>query len=355
MKRFYRFMAGTDGISTFDKFGTGLLNTFDQFYNSGGWDDYPPQVYVHQNNMADRISPVANTAHAIRAAKLMRLMAKELALEKDIAEYTHDVEYMEKALLRWAWDEKSGYFGYVFNKNKRLLRWRRKVNFNMGLDGVTPLFSDICSSSQVERMVSHLRNPQEMWTPLGISAVDRTAPYYRDDGYWTGRVWMPHQWFVWKALIGYGKLSFARKIAQTAIDLWRREVARTYHLWENFVIRTGRGAGMPQFPGLSCPVLNFYSAYYEPGMVTVGFDTMIHSRRYLPNKDRLELVLSAPFAQGRTGVVAVMRGNSKYLVSAGGRDYSIKATAGGAVMVCIPLSEKKTTMTVVRREIIGKK
>ena len=28
-----------------------LLKTWDYFYNSGGWDDYPPQVHVHRQGL----------------------------------------------------------------------------------------------------------------------------------------------------------------------------------------------------------------------------------------------------------------------------------------------------------------
>ena len=51
---------------------------------------------------------------------------------------------------------------------------------------------------------------------LRPSIVDRSAPYYRRDGYWNGAVWMPYQWMFFKAALDAGKTGFAFRIADTA-------------------------------------------------------------------------------------------------------------------------------------------
>ncbi len=35
---------------------------WDYFYNSGGWDDYPPQVHVHRYGLQQTVAPVISTA-----------------------------------------------------------------------------------------------------------------------------------------------------------------------------------------------------------------------------------------------------------------------------------------------------
>ena len=44
LRQYYRFLAGRLGSSTTRRMKSGLLKTWDYFYNSGGWDDYPPQI-----------------------------------------------------------------------------------------------------------------------------------------------------------------------------------------------------------------------------------------------------------------------------------------------------------------------
>ncbi|MCB0016111.1 MAG: hypothetical protein KDE34_29545, partial [Anaerolineales bacterium] len=102
LQQYHRFMAGRLGSSTTRSLNSNLLKTWDYFYNSGGWDDYPPQVYVHQNRLEDRVTPVVTTAHVIRTAKLMRMAA--LALGLDTAEFDEDIALLGEALHRYAWD-----------------------------------------------------------------------------------------------------------------------------------------------------------------------------------------------------------------------------------------------------------
>ena len=113
LKQYYEFYVGRLGSSTTAKFKSGVLSTFDYFYNSGGWDDYPPQKYTHQQKLGDRMSPVANTAHAIRIAKIMTLAADALGRSEDVRIYQQDIASFSDALEKNSWDEASGYFGYL--------------------------------------------------------------------------------------------------------------------------------------------------------------------------------------------------------------------------------------------------
>ena len=96
-------------------------------------------------------------------------------------------------------------------------------------------------------------DPNRMWTDCGISTVDKTAPYYRTDGYWNGAVWMPHQWFVFLGMLAIGRCDDAAQIARTALDTWKRETDATYNSYEHFVLESGRGSGWHHFSGLSTP------------------------------------------------------------------------------------------------------
>ena len=119
-----------------------------------------------------------------------------------------------------------------------------------------------------------------MWTPTGIGVVDQSAPYYKIDGYWNGSVWMPHQWFMWKTMLDLGRNDLAYKIAKKALDVWKKENDYSYYTFEHFFSKSGRGAGWHQFSGLSSPVLAWFSAYFKPGTVTMGFETWITQQSF---------------------------------------------------------------------------
>ena len=136
---------------------SGLLETWNLFYNSGGWDDYPPQWTIRpQKELRLRTSPMVSTSYYIRCAKILRLMASHLKLKKDIKEYDTAIATMSKGILDNAWDEECGYFGYVIHDKEYnpigLYRTEEGVNFNMGIDGVTPLVAGICRTYRRREM-----------------------------------------------------------------------------------------------------------------------------------------------------------------------------------------------------------
>ncbi|HEY5793140.1 MAG TPA: hypothetical protein VIS74_07565, partial [Chthoniobacterales bacterium] len=113
IRQYYRFFAGHAAGSTLRNLKSGLLRSWDYFYNSGGWDDYPPQKHVHAHRLTDRVTTASVTAHAIRCARSLALLAGLLEKPGDAAEYRRDIETFSAALQTLAWDPAAGYFSYV--------------------------------------------------------------------------------------------------------------------------------------------------------------------------------------------------------------------------------------------------
>jgi hypothetical protein len=222
---------------------------------------------------------------------MLRMMAAELGETADVVGYDADIRAWGEALQKYAWDEASGYFGYVTHTAQGapngILRHKNGTNFNMGMDGVSPLLAGICTDEQAARLIGNLMSENRMWTRIGITSVDQSAAYYRHDGYWNGAVWMPHQWFLWKTMLDLGRGAEASRIARTALELWKNEVEQSYCCFEHFLVQSGRGAGWHQFTSLSCPVMSWFGAYYRPGRFTVGFDTWVSSAEF--SRDRRSL------------------------------------------------------------------
>jgi hypothetical protein len=280
LRQYYFFYAGKQGSSTTRTLSSNLLKTWDYFYNSGGWDDYPPQVEVHRSGLTAETAPVSNTCHAIRIAKILKMAAAAIGgLEVDITEYEKDISVFSKAVQDYAWDEQSGYFGYVRHdaqgRPNGLLRHESGQNFNMGLDGAYPLVAGICTPEQELRLLGYISDPSRLKTAIGLSTVDQSASYYKKDGYWNGAVWMAHQWFYWKMLLSLGWSDQAHAIARTGLELWKKETEQTYNCYEHFIVKGGKGAGWHHFGGLSAPVLSWFAAYYRPGTVTCGYDVWL--------------------------------------------------------------------------------
>ena len=320
LKRFYDYMTGPD----FRK-PSGLLATWNIFYNSGGWDDYPAQWTLRpQKELRSRTTPMVSTSYYIRCAKILRLLAAHLYLKKDVKQYNRDIAVMSKGILDNAWDPETGYFGYVEHdtngKPAGLYRTVEGVNYNMGLDGVTPLVAGITNDRQTQALLCHIFTEGELWSPYGITAVDQTAPYYSIDGYWNGTVWMPHQMILWKTMLDLGLPEKARLIADTAMENWERECEDSYNCYEHFMLATGRGGGWSNFSGLSSPIINWYNAYNTPGTVTTGFGTMVTKAEWAQDKSVVNLTLEFDSELAGKEVAIIVR------LADGVREKAVKAS-----------------------------
>lgn len=319
LRQYHAFLAGRLGSSTTRRHQDHLICTWDYFYNSGGWDDYPPQKYIHSQKMESRVAPVINSAHTIRCAKLLRNMAAALGQTDDFVDYDQDISVLSASLQKYSWDEASGYFGYVLHddagKPTGILRDSNNVNFNMGLDGIYPLVSGICSSAQEQQILERIFSPKNLWMDIGITTVDQSAPYYSTSGYWNGSVWLAHQWFFWKSMLDLGRGDLAVRIAQTGLNLWKNVTDSTYDCMEHFVPREPYGAGWNQFSSLSSPALSWFAALYTPGRFTCGFDTWIESSGFSKDNRRFHAKLKPSQNSGRTmSVLVCMNPGANYQV-----------------------------------------
>lgn len=352
LKRYYEFMVGRTGSSTTRTLHSNLLKTWDYFYSSGGWDDYPPQKAVHDQHLEKTVAPIITTAHCIRFAKILRMFAEAQGLIEDVTNYDTDIQSFSQALQKYSWDGASGYFSYVVHDGNGnptgFLKHAAGQNYNMGLDGAYPLLSGICTTEQQTTLLEKIFSEKNMWTPSGICVVDRSASYYRNDGYWNGAVWMPHQWFMWKTMLDLGRPDLAQKIAKTALDVWTAEAGETYFTFEHFLADTGRGAGWHQFSGLSTPVLAWFSAYYKPGTVSTGFEVFIRKQAFSPLNRGYEATLAFDNATSphKRSMLVCLNPASEYTASFNGQKLNVSRAYPGLIQIDLPPGNAPGTLLV---------
>jgi hypothetical protein len=308
LARYLRFLMGREGGSTCRDLKSGLIRTYDYFYNTGGMDDYPAQMAVHAAKKTDRVAPVISSAHAIRCAKILCQVAEAIGATRDLSEWRGDIASLSEALQSHSWDEASGYYAYVVHDAAKQPtgQWRsaKGENYNMGLDGISPLVADMCTLAQVQKLIENMMTPGRLWTPYGLTAVDQRASYFSSDGYWNGTVWMPHQWFMWKALLDYGEGEKAWQIGKTALDVYSAEIERSGRTYENFDARTGIGSAWHPFGALSSPIRNWFEGYYVPGTLSVGLNTRIVHQRW--SDDRAVTAMLDISGEHRATVLVVL-------------------------------------------------
>lgn len=334
-RRMHRYLAGRSDGSRTRTLASGLIRTWDYFYNSGGWDDYPPQKFIRGTKLTATVTPVVNSAHAIRTARILRSLA--LVLDEPVGEFDTDITSLATVLQQEAWNPESGWFSYVRHDEEGRavgpLLHESGEDFNQGLDGIYPLVAGICTPGQERLFLERLRDPAVFWTSSGLTTVSRSAAYFRADGYWNGTVWMAHQWFFWKTLLDLGAGELAWQIAQTALSVWEREVRSTGCSFEHFIVATGRGAGWHQFGGLSSPLLGWFAAYFRPGTLTTGFDGCVLAQEFAGGRLRARVRLAGS-PRRLPVVLAVVPGANR--ATWNGEPLAVRSRVAGMVEAQLP-------------------
>lgn len=348
MKLYYDFFLGKIRSSTTAKFRSGLLTTYDYFYSCSGMDDYPAQVKMMKDNIRDTAAPVISTAQGIRIAKIMSYAAEKLKKEEDVSAYRKDIEKLTEALNKYSWDEESGFYSYVLHDEsynpvgKYMLG---EENLNRGIDGIYPIVANVCDENQKRAVLSHLKDESCLFSKYGISAVDMSASYFRNNGYWNGNVWFSHQWFIYKAMLDIGEADFAYEIARRALNVWKREVEYSYYTFEMVSVTTGRGGWFHNFGGLSSPINIWTSSYYKKGTVTSGFDTFIEEKVFDGDFTSAVIKLTKRCENESTLIVSVAE-NKEYSVRLNGKACEYISRFDGELEINLPFGKDNITVNI---------
>ena len=286
LRRYYEFLLGRTHGSTTARFKSGLLSTYDYFYSSSGMDDYPAQVETHLKGLARRVAPAITASQAMLAALTMRLLATryralsgDAALLKDQQVYQRDYARLQTALEAHAWDEHSGYYGFVLHDAQGqptgLLRDEAGNNLNCGFDGVYPLVAGAGKAPHQARLIAHLRSGEELLTPYGLTAVSQQAPYFSLQGYWNGGIWYPHAWYFGRAMLDCGESDFLHGLVERQLTGWSIQARDRWNSYEMLRLASGEGAWHTSFSGLTSPLLNWAHSLHQPGTLTTGLATLI--------------------------------------------------------------------------------
>ena len=328
---------------------SGMLKTWHIFYNSGGWDDYPPQHFIQTNTEKDispsyhDTTPVITTSNAILISKILKNIA--ITFGEPTEEFDVCVARLSAAIQSGPWDEEVGYFSYITHDKEGnptgFLRAADGSNYNQGFDGIYPYIAGVTTRAQSAAIMNNIK--EGLWSDVGICVVDKRASYYSTTGYWNGMVWMPHQWTLSRAMLDFGEGDFAFRIADTAMNVWQKEVANTYNCFEHFM-PNGRGAGYHHFSGLSAAALLFFESYYTPGTLSVGFTTAVTAQEW--NADKTALRATLVCDSDTACALVCMTAGHDYLFTVNGKPVQAKKRTDGAYE--IPLCAGEVTLSVTK-------
>lgn len=356
LKRYYDYMTGKDPTST-TVMDSGFIRTWDYWYSTGGWDDYPVMHHLRLNqHLYPSVAPMVSSSYYIRAGKILRMIARHYGMKEDEKQYDADIKRFSEPVLEHGWDEEAGYFGYVTHDENGepdgLMMAPDGTNWNMGLDGISPLVASICTDHQIRRMEENMFTEGKLWSPYGMAVVDQSASYYSHDGYSVGASWIPHQLIYWKSMLDYNMTDRAHQIAEAVMNQFTMECDATYQCYENTRISTGRSSGWHNFSGLSSPVVNWFYSYYCKGTISTGMDAMVVSKKMAEDYSSCEFTLEFDKdAVGRDMAVMIcLDPDSGYSASAGSKILETTSPYPGLLCVTVTAGKKPLTVKVVSQQ-----
>ncbi len=134
-----------------------------------------------------------------------------------------------RLIQRWMWCERDQFFHDIYLDG----------NFHPSktVAGFWPLLAGLCSASQAEALLGHLRDPREFWRPHPVPSLAADDPNYCDSGgYWLGGVWAPTNYMIVRGLEQHGFGATAHEIACKHLEALA-QVCQTHEprtLWEAY-------------------------------------------------------------------------------------------------------------------------
>ncbi len=187
--------------------GSGLDNTPKPAKKGAGWVDMSCQMVIQYNNLAT----ICRELGKLKKAKYFETEAKKIG----------------KRINKWCWNEEDGIYydvladGTHFKKKTALAFW--------------PMIAGIASKTQAEKLVKHLKNPDEFWRPIVFPTLSADEKEYHEyGGYWLGGVWAPTNYAIIKGLEKYSYNDFAAEATEKYLSGMATVFKKTGTVWENY-------------------------------------------------------------------------------------------------------------------------
>ena len=157
-------------------------------------------------------SPDINTYLVLQQEALAKI-AKELGLDEEARQWSLRAEEQLRKMIEHFWDEKAGVF-WALRDHKRI---SALTPFNL-----YPLITGRLDRGMADRLVAHLKNPEEFWATYPITTVARNDPQYSPERMWRGPVWMNINYLFIEGLMRSGYPELARELRDKTLELMMR-------------------------------------------------------------------------------------------------------------------------------------
>lgn len=218
----------TNGVGS--TFGAALESGMDNspLYDGVGWD--AERNVLNETDAGLSALMIHDCLCLAKAAKILALPEEEkkFAMRAEIAETSY----------RSLWCKKEKMFLNRETTSSRFNLCRSAVHFYA-------FFHPKLKENEIENLLAHFFDEKEFWGEYMLASVSKDHPKYKNQNYWQGRIWPPHNYLVYEALKTYPQCAKARRIlAEKSKKLLLTEWEQCGHIHENYNAETGLGCSI---------------------------------------------------------------------------------------------------------------
>lgn len=172
-----------------------------------GWVDMSSQMVIQCNNIAT--------------------ICDELGYAEKANAYRAKAAEIGERINQWLWNNDEGIY-YDVNTQGKHTNWKTAACF-------WPMLAGVTSSEQDNKLIEHLKNPDEFWRDMVFPSLSAShAEYQSNGGYWRGASWAPTTYAIIKGLETVGQNKFATEAAEKYVQGIYEVFLTTGTLWENY-------------------------------------------------------------------------------------------------------------------------
>ena len=174
----------------------------------------------------------------VKEMTALKTMAELLGNKKDTREWEQKIKKLSDLINQYMWDEETGFYYHV---HKDTMNFKTPGNVSLKrkeIIGFLPIWAGVASKSRAERLITHLKNPDEFWRKFGIPTLSAADPYYDAQVLgccrWNGPVWITWVYPVFRGLLDYGYREIAEEVLMKMEEAMIFQLKRNHRLWESY-------------------------------------------------------------------------------------------------------------------------
>ncbi|HKB87971.1 MAG TPA: trehalase family glycosidase [Ignavibacteriaceae bacterium] len=168
----------------------------------------------------------------VSEANSLAFMASELGEQQEYQYWITEAEGRKDSINKYMWDPQTGFY-YNVDKTDNDFTYNIPDDLKRKeIIGFLPLWAGVADSQQAEMLAAHLDNPDEFYRTYGVPSLSADDPYYNDQGYWNGPVWVQWNYLVFRGLLRYGYIDKAGDLMERVLSNMINRLKSDHWFWE---------------------------------------------------------------------------------------------------------------------------